>query len=82
VAANQPETMYYVVQIESEEPGLDKLRDEFLADMSNPMAAQVYAVVGATENAAQGLAWLSELKDEFGFKLAPGQALSEAATME
>jgi hypothetical protein len=81
VAVNQPETIYYVVQIESEEPGLDKLHDEFLADMSNPMAAQVYAVVGATENAGQGLAWLNELKDEFGFKLAPGQTLSEATTM-
>jgi hypothetical protein len=50
--------------------------------MSNRTAAQVYAVVGATENASQGLAWLKELKDEFGFKLAPGQTLSEAATME
>jgi hypothetical protein len=82
VAANQPETVYYVVRIESEEPGLDKLHDEFLADMSNPMAAQVYAVVGASENAGQGLAWLNELKEEFGFKLAPGQTLSEAATFE
>jgi len=82
VAANLPETVYYVVQIESEEPGLDKLHDEFISDMSNPMAAQVYAVVGATENAGQGLAWLNELKDEFGYKLAPGQTLSESATME
>jgi len=82
VAANLPETVYYVIQIESEEPGLDKLHDEFLADMSNPMAAQVYAVVGATENAGQGFAWLNELKDEFGFKLAPGQTLSEGATFE
>jgi hypothetical protein len=82
IAANLPENVYYVVQIESEEPGLDKLHDEFLADMSNPMAAQVYAVVGATDNAGQGLAWLNELKDEFGYKLAPGQTLSESATME
>jgi hypothetical protein len=82
VAANEPESVYYVVQIESEEPGLDKLREEFLADMSNPMAAQVYAVVGATQNATQGLAWLNELKDEYGFKLAPGQSLSEAATFD
>jgi hypothetical protein len=82
VAANLPENVYYVVQIESEEPGLDKLHDEFLADMSNPMAAQVYAVVGANDNAGQGLAWLNELKDEFGYKLAPGQTLSESATME
>src|SRR5262249_31369599 len=82
VAANQPETVYYVVRIESEEPGLDKLREEFMADMSIPMAAQVYAVVGASENAGQGRAWMKELQDEFDYKLAPGQTLSEAATMD
>lgn len=82
VAANQPLTMYYVVQIESEEPKQDKLREEFITSMETPAAASVYAMIGASENAGIRAAWLKELESALDFKLAPGQALTAGQEME
>ncbi|HZZ28977.1 MAG TPA: hypothetical protein VFE46_13330 [Pirellulales bacterium] len=78
VAANEPQTIYYVVQIESEEPTLDALHEEFLTKMSNDMSVIPYAYVGAQENGGLMTAWFKEVQNEFGYQLAPGETLSES----
>ncbi|HTQ37569.1 MAG TPA: hypothetical protein VMJ32_00985 [Pirellulales bacterium] len=77
VAANEPQTVYYVVQIESEEPTLDALHEEFMAKMSNEMSKIPYAFVGLEENQGMPLAWLKQVQNEFGYQLAPGETLSD-----
>ena len=76
VAANQPLTIYYAVQVESEEPKPAELREQFLASMESPASANVYAMIGAYDNAGIGPAWFKELQTQFDFKLAPGQTVA------
>jgi hypothetical protein len=80
VATNESQTVYYVVQVESEEPPLDELRDKFMTVMSNPMSSMSYARVaaGRSNPANANLAgnWYKELQNELGFHMAPNQALS------
>ncbi len=76
VATNEPQTVYYVVQVESQEPPVDELRQEFMTKMASDMAWIPYAAVGAEENSGVGPAWLKQVKNEYGFQLAPGQTLS------
>jgi hypothetical protein len=77
VASNEPQTVYYVVQVESEEPPLDDLRQEFMTKMGSDIAWIPYAAIGAEENAGLAPAWLKQVKNEYGFQLAPGQTLSD-----
>jgi hypothetical protein len=76
VAVNEPQTVYYVAQVESQEPPVDDLRQEFLTKMASDTAWVPYAAVGAEENSGVGPAWLKQVKNEYGFQLAPGQTLS------
>ena len=80
--ANEPQTVYYVVQVESEEPPLDDLRQEFMTKMGSDMAWIPYAAIGAEENSALEPAWMKQVKNEYGFQLAPGQTLSDTRQVE
>lgn len=82
VATNEPQTVYYVVQVESEEPPLDDLHQEFMAKMSSQMAWVPYAAIGAGENSTLEPAWMKQVKNEYGFQLAPGQTLSDTRPVE
>ncbi len=82
VAANQPLTVYYVVQVESDEPPQDKLREEFITSMETPAASNVYAMIAASDNAGIDTAWFKELENELDFKLAPGQNLTSTQEMD
>jgi hypothetical protein len=70
VAPNDPLTVYYVVQLESEEPLVETMRQNFMAAMNDPMNSMTYAIVGAAEHSNDGLSWFNELKDQYGFKMA------------
>jgi hypothetical protein len=82
VAYNEPQTVYYVAQVESQEPPLDELRQDFMAKMGSEMASIPYAAIGAEENIDLIPALLKQVKNEFGFQLAPGQTLSDVRTVE
>ena len=46
VAPNNPLTIYYVVQVESDEPSVETMRENFMAAMNDPMNWMTYAIVG------------------------------------
>jgi SurA N-terminal domain len=77
VAPNEPQTIYYVVQIESEKPPLDELHQQFMVAMSSPYTALTYAGIGWQENQGLGFAWAKELENEYDFKMIPGHQTSE-----
>ena len=78
VAPNQPETIYYVVQIQSEEPPLEELRSQFMLEMTSPSSLPNYALIGYLQNINATADWQKQLKEEFDFKLAPGQTLTDS----
>ncbi|HEY2827973.1 MAG TPA: hypothetical protein VGJ04_10265, partial [Pirellulales bacterium] len=82
VGVNEPQTVYYVVQVESEEPPIDDLRQEFMTKMGSETAWAPYAAIGAEENIGLAPAWLKQVKNEYGFQLAPGQTLSDTRTVD
>jgi hypothetical protein len=82
---NRPQTVFYAVQIEGEEPSRTELQDNFLTSMDAPTSAAIYAVVGALDQtglAPEPSQWLSELRREFDFKRVGGRLVATATAEE
>ncbi len=77
VAANEPQTIYYVVQIETEDSSIDVLRENFMTAMGDPMNSFLYAAVAASDHRNYPVAWFKELADQYEFKMAPGHTVSQ-----
>jgi hypothetical protein len=75
VAPNDPLTVYYVVQMESEEPSVQTLRENFMTAMSDPMSAMTYAAIGAIEHGGDSQTWFKELEQQYGVKMADTRPL-------
>jgi hypothetical protein len=78
VAPNAPVTIYYVVQIENDEPTLNELHEQFMFQMGNEMTSMTYAQIAAVENVDAVPLWVKELENQFGVQMAPGHTLSNA----
>jgi hypothetical protein len=77
VAPNDPQSIYYVVQIESEKPTLDELHQQFMVAMSNMATWQPYAGIGYQENQGIGFALAKELESEYDFKMNANRSQSQ-----
>ena len=62
VAPNEPQTVFYVVQIESEKPTLDELHQQFMVAMSSPYTALAYAGIGCRKTRAWASPWRNNWK--------------------
>jgi hypothetical protein len=82
VAANDPQTEYYVVQIKDEEPSTDALHQSFMTAMSDPMNSLVYAAVAANDHRNAPAAWFKELADQYDFKMSPGHTFSQTQEID
>ncbi len=82
VAVNEPQTIYYVTRIDSEEPSTEKLRDDFMNTMRDPMGQFTYAIVAAKEAQNYPIAWYKELANEYEFKMAPGHTFSQLQELD
>ncbi len=82
VAPNEPQNIYYVVQIESEKPTLEELHQQFMTAMSNLATSLPYAGIGWQENQGLGFAWAKELENEYDFKMNPNRSQSQPVSEE